>query len=392
MIGRCSVRRFLSTYPDFAGSFLWCERTLPDRFVFQSVARICMDEVSFLESFLHIPSTSGDEAEAARFLVAQMQLLGFAAFVDDAGNAVGSIGDHGPQVALLGHIDTVPGMVPVRIEDGKLYGRGAVDAKGPFATFIWAVHRSRLRGRLNCRVILIGAVEEEAASSKGAYFVRDRYAPDYCVIGEPSGWDRVTLGYKGRLLLKYRVEQPTAHTAGELQAAPERMIAVWNAVYDYCVRFNHGRERLFEQLLPSLRQVQSGSDGLHDWCDATVGLRLPEGVDPSVLAGELQALAPEQPMQFVGGCPAFRSPRTTPLAGAFVRAIRAHEGTPGFLHKTGTADMNVVGPAWNCPIVAYGPGDSSLDHTPNEHVAIEEYRRAIVVLSTVLEGLSERSL
>ena len=39
---------------------------------------------------------------------------------------------------LLGHIDTVPGRVPVRREGGRLYGRGAVDAKGPLACFVAA--------------------------------------------------------------------------------------------------------------------------------------------------------------------------------------------------------------------------------------------------------------
>ena len=89
-------------------------------------------------------------------------------------------------------------------------------------------------------------------------------------------------------------------------------------------------------------------------------------------------------LRFEGGCSAFRSPRTSPLASAFVRAIRAQGGQPAFLHKTGTADMNVVGPAWGCPIVAYGPGDSRLDHTPDEHLLIEEYQRAILVLEEVV--------
>jgi len=55
--------------------------------------------------------------------------------------------------------------------------------------------------------------------------------------------------------------------------------------------------------------------------------------------------------------------------------------------KTGTSDMNVVGPVWHCPIVAYGPGDSNLDHTPHEHILIEEYGRAIAVLTRVLVAL-----
>ena len=71
-----------------------------------------------------------------------------------------------------------------------------------------------------------------------------------------------------------------------------------------------------------------------------------------------------------------------------LRAIRTHGGRPKFKLKTGTADMNIVGPAWGCPIVAYGPGDSSLDHTPEEHVDIGEYLRAIEVLVGALDILN----
>jgi LysW-gamma-L-lysine carboxypeptidase len=346
-----------------------------------------MNELALLEDLLKIPSTSGNEAAAAAFLAERMAAAGIAAHVDGAGNAVGDTGGDGPLVVMLGHIDTVPGDIPVRVEGGLLYGRGAVDAKGPFAAFVCAA--ARVRERARCRIVLVGAVEEEAATSKGAHFVVDRYQPDCCVIGEPSGWDRVTLGYKGRLLAHYRREQPSAHSAGEERAAPEFVADFWAAVAAHCAHFNEGRPKLFDQLIPSLRRIASGGDGLHDWAEATVGLRLPEGVAPQELAAHLQSLAPGASIRFEGGCEAFRSPRTTPLAGAFVRGIRAAGGQPGFLHKTGTADMNVVGPTWRCPIVAYGPGDSRLDHTPNEHVAVEEYAHAIDVLERVLLDIGQ---
>src|SRR5581483_10748345 len=93
------------------------------------------DPVFFLAQALSIPSVSGEERAVAEYFVSQMRTLGLESHVDAAGNAVGAAGA-GPEIVLLGHIDTVPGEVPVRIEDGKLYGRGAVDAKGPFATFV----------------------------------------------------------------------------------------------------------------------------------------------------------------------------------------------------------------------------------------------------------------
>ena len=73
---------------------------------------------------------------------------------------------------------------------------------------------------------------------------------------------------------------------------------------------------------------------------------------------------------------------------AFLGAIRSEGGDPGFVVKTGTSDMNVVGPAWGCPIVAYGPGDSRLDHTPDEHIEISDLTRSIAVLVRVIRDLT----
>ena len=56
--------------------------------------------------------------------------------------------------------------------------------------------------------------------------------------------------------------------------------------------------------------------------------------------------------------------------------------------KTGTADLNLVAPAWNCPGLAYGPGDSTLDHTPNEHLDLKEFLLAEKVLVDVLNQLT----
>ena len=50
--------------------------------------------------------------------------------------------------------------------------------------------------------------------------------------------------------------------------------------------------------------------------------------------------------------------------------------------------MNVVGPIWGQNIVAYGPGDSRLDHTPQEHIRLAEYTHAIDVLERVLSSLA----
>jgi LysW-gamma-L-lysine carboxypeptidase len=71
----------------------------------------------------------------------------------------------------------------------------------------------------------------------------------------------------------------------------------------------------------------------------------------------------------------------------FLRAIRGIGGAPRFTLKLGTSDVTVVGPAWRCPIVTYGPGDAALDHTPEERIILADYGRAIAVLTEVLVAL-----
>ena len=82
-------------------------------------------------------SPSYQEAPAVRVLVAWLAAHGIEPWVDEAGNACGARGapDAPHTLLLLGHIDTVPGEIPVRVEDGWLIGRGSVDAKGPLCAF-----------------------------------------------------------------------------------------------------------------------------------------------------------------------------------------------------------------------------------------------------------------
>jgi LysW-gamma-L-lysine carboxypeptidase len=153
------------------------------------------DDVDLLRRLVETPSLSDQESDAVAELCRQMDLRGFRTEVDAAGNAIGAIGSGVRRVVLLGHIDTVPGQIPVRIADGELWGRGAVDAKGPLCTFVAAA--AAAASDLQATVTVVGAVGEERLGSPGARAVALWPAPDFCVIGEPSGWDAVCLGYRG---------------------------------------------------------------------------------------------------------------------------------------------------------------------------------------------------
>jgi len=344
------------------------------------------------------------------------------AFVDEAGNAVGELGDPNASrtIVLLGHIDTVPGNIPVRIEaaegaDGTerqlLFGRGSVDAKGPLATFVAGAARfgSAAAKAADIRVVVVGAVEEEAATSKGARFIASRFdgktdvIPTACIIGEPSHWNRATLGYKGRLLMDFTADQPMAHTAGPDASVASVVVDYWNRVTAHASRVNEGKDKVFEQLSPSLRRfITATNEQMHDTVEGQFAWRLPMGFDAEAFMRELEEQA-NRPMghqakrttfnlKFRGYERAWRGDRNNALVRSFLAGLRCVDPSEklGFVLKTGTSDMNVVGPVWQCPIVAYGPGDSSLDHTPNEHLPLDEYWKAVNVIEQTLIAFAQR--
>ena len=270
---------------------------------------------------------------------------------------------------------------------------------GPLCAFILAAEELRAANveLRDWQLIVIGAVEEEAATSNGARFAATQYAPQFCIIGEPSGVDGITLGYKGRLLADIHVGRAMQHTAGPDASTSETAVDFWAWAKNFTDNYNIDKSKVFDQIQLALRHIQSGDDGLSEWCHMTIGLRLPPAFDSALVKDIFgkafievtsHTVTGRASINFMGDENAFRSPKDTPLARAFVDAIRAEKLRPAFKHKTGTADFNVVGPVWQCPIVAYGPGDSSLDHTPNEHVSIDEFEKAVKVLTHVLRAIS----
>jgi LysW-gamma-L-lysine carboxypeptidase len=333
-------------------------------------------------------SPSLEEGAAVHYLVEWMNAHGCEAYRDEVGNACGIRGktDAPNTLMLLGHIDTFPGEIDVRVADGVLYGRGSVDAKGSLCAFAEAAVLATIPD--GWRVVVVGAVEEEIATSKGAHYVAGQFTPALCIIGEPSGVSRITLGYKGRLLIDYRLTRPIAHSARPEPSVGALGALFWNQIEAWAQAKNARIEGQFDRVTPHLRSINTLSDHFHDTLTMTVSFRLPPSLAPEAVFEAVRAFAGSD----ADLCPyglehAYRSDRSNPLVRRMLGAMRAHDLQPGFVLKTGTSDMNVVGRRWNCPIIAYGAGDSNLDHTADEHLPLDEYQQAIRVLVHLIEHL-----
>jgi LysW-gamma-L-lysine carboxypeptidase len=369
-----------------------------------------------LRDLVEIPSNSGDEDECAERLAAFFEERDREVWLDEVGNVRAPADD---SVLLTSHVDTVPGEIPVRVEsvsekhgnvsrssentaernentaeenqhDSKeLWGRGSVDAKGPLAAMAVAA--------VETGVSFVGVVGEETDSRGARHLVDDREAPDTLVNGEPSGWDGLTLGYRGFLAGEYSVSTDSTHTSRPEPNAIETAMAWWSRVQDAFPTTDD--ESVFEEVTAKPVAFSGGTapDGLSVEASAEVQFRIPpdetaaeirETVENAVESGEAGGSETEsgdvewrEPIP-----PVMESPRTE-VARAFRAAIRRVGGDSRLLRKTGTSDVNLYAGAWDCPMATYGPGDSELDHAPNERLDLGEFDRAIAVLTRVSESL-----
>ena len=346
-------------------------------------------EVQLLQDLVLRHSPSKQEKEAVGFLASWCEERGMRSHIDKAGNAIAEWGQGDRVICLLGHIDTVPGDLPIRVSGGFLTGRGTVDAKGPLASMAGALARlvASLAEPEHWKILLVGAVEEECETSWGAKYLLQSLGPvvpEFTIIGEPSGWNRITLGYRGCQRAQYRVQVENAHSASDHQTAAELAMLAWLEIQEKVRQYNGSRkDPSFDALSVTLLDFCSNDNGIEQEARLNLHFRLPPGLSPGNLC-QMFAESGFDGLRFGPAQPAYVAQRNSPLVRGLLQSIRSAGGTPQFSLKTGTSDMNIVGPAWECPIVAYGPGDPNLSHTPEERVSLREYLTSIRVLETFL--------
>lgn len=351
-----------------------------------------MTPQEFLTKIVSIYSPSGREEQLAEFLVGVGKELGFQkSETDRFNNVIFEIGSAKAkkEIVLLGHIDTVPGILPVREEGGVLHGRGVVDAKGSFATFVFAALAVGKRLK-NTKVIVAGATEEET-SGKGARALIDRVNPVAVIIGEPSHWEGVTLGFKGLLVLEFFQRKTTVHSANLADKnVIESGIAFAEKVRKFAEKFNTGKS-VWESLQHRIEKFYFDEVNGIEQVKIKVKFRMPPGFDTAKLkdfVSDCQGAAEVSYLQSWGTEDACLASKSTPVVRAFLQSIRAEGGVPRFKVKTGTSDMNTFMKAFPAvPMVSYGPGDSNLDHTPEERIDLAEFEKAVKILAEVLMKL-----
>jgi len=340
-----------------------------------------VDEGRLLERLVAAYSPSGREAPAVGEFLRIARELGYDARGDAIGNGIARRGSGRPRVVFLGHIDTVDGERPVRRDRGRVHGRGAVDAKGPIAAALLAGADWAGPGEF----VVVAAVGEET-DSRGARHLIPHVRADAVIAGEPSGWDGVTIGYKGEVQLEATFRGHRTHYSSPWPTTPDVAHAWVDAVRGYAS--SRAGPTPFRSLTVKTVAIDTERRGGDETVRIVLDLRVPSGLST---ADVLRAL-PREPgrprLEVLLRVEAVEVDRSNPVAAALVAGIRAAGGRPTLWRKAGTSDLNLVLPAWRVPGAAYGPGDARLDHTDREVMSVAELRRSVAVLRSALASLS----
>ncbi len=357
--------------------------------------------VEFLIEILKTYSPSGEEGELSNLLLRKFAEFGIEAELDDVGNIIAKIGHGEPKILLCGHLDTVPGNIKVSKDGDKLYGRGAVDAKSSLAAMIMAMKDLNKR-KLAGEIIFAGVVEEEASSLGIKNLIKKGISANYAIFGEPSGVDNLTIGYKGSLNLKICCETKGGHSSAPwlFENAIEKAYELWELIKNFHYPEENLESRFYSITYCLIKMCGGNSVNITPSnCEFIVNIRIPPQLTSSQVFDSIKKIVntfkkrnkdTRINISLEGKVNPFETVKSSILVRSFSWAIRKiRKSRVTLLKKTGTADINELSLHMKKPMIAYGPGNSHLDHTPNEHIIINDYLDSICIYREAIIRLFE---
>jgi acetylornithine deacetylase len=322
---------------------------------------------------MQVESTSGSESAVMAFAAELLAARGWAVTripVSSGRDDVLATKRDGAFVTLSTHLDTVPPHIPPRVDGGRLWGRGACDAKGIAAAMICAAERLDERGIPVALLFVVGEeVSHDGAHAANQWAARNRIESRVLIDGEPTE-STLALGTKGAMRMTLRVRGVAAHSAyPNLGLSATRELA---------------------RILAALDDVALPRDDVLG--DTTVNI--------GVIAGGIadNVVAPSAEARLMA--------RTVGPPEDVLRLLRELVGDRGELHQGVTAPAVRLGvlPGYPTSVVAYatdipaltewgtpylfGPGSIHVAHRDDEHIEIDELRRAV----DTYERLAEEAL
>ena len=341
-----------------------------------------------LAALVAVPSPSGEETAAARLLTRWLGDRGVDAdLVDDNVVAVVEGREPGPSLLLNSHLDTVPpgdgwDTDPYRpqIVDGRLTGRGAVDAKASVAAMAAATVACGAEGLARGRLVFAATCMEETGGGGLEKVLPELGSLDAALVGEPTGLD-AAVAQSGLMVLEAIARGRSAHAA----RAHLGRNALTIAASDLLALDRLLLERSHPFLGSSDINVTIISGGerhnvIPDRCEYTIDVRYTPAYRAEELVGRIEEVVEAQVRVRSDRLRPVETPQGSPLVAA-LRKIR-----PG-IRLFGSPTVSDWVHLAHLDAVKLGPGSSDRSHTANEWILLDEVVEAAQLYQSLVQGL-----
>jgi acetylornithine deacetylase len=316
-----------------------------------------LESIAFARALIDIDSTTGREEDAGHWLAEQLTALGYSVQRQPVArgcfNVFATLDD--PTVVFSTHFDCVPPFFPSRIEDRRLYGRGACDAKGILAAQVAAAQRLRAEGERRVGLLFVVGEERGSDGAVAANLIANRSR--FLINGEPTD-NRLASATRGVLRVRLRASGRAAHSS-----TPERGESAIDKLIDAALL---------------LRSITLPADPDLGTTFYSLGL-IEGGVAPNVIPASASAEIMFRTVGSADDVLAAMSPLTryVELEEVLrVPPVRMHT-VPGFdAHVFPfTTDIPFLD-RWGTPLL-FGPGSILVAHTDEEFVTLDELSTAV---------------
>jgi succinyl-diaminopimelate desuccinylase len=366
------------------------------------------DPIALAQALLRCPSVTPAEGGALSLLQAVLERAGFVCHrmtftepgTPDVENLYARFGAKGPNLCFAGHTDVVPPgddkawthpPFGAEIENGILYGRGAVDMKGAIACFVSAalrhIDKAGNDGAGSISLLITG--DEEGPSINGTMKVLDWLAArgeklDACVVGEPSNptalGDEIKIGRRGSLNGELVVKGRQGHAAyphltdnpvPKLARFIERLSS--NPLDSGTPHFEPSRLQVTVISVPNTATnvvpAEARAKFNIRYNDLWTRPKVEEWVRLQSAAAAHGLGGPLYDLTFSGTGDVFLT-QPGPLVDAMCAAVEAATGrTPALTTGGGTSDARFI--QAYCPVIEFGLVNATI-HSVDEHVAIAD--------------------
>jgi len=365
------------------------------------------------QKLLSFESYSGQEKEVSDYIEILMKKLGFRdVFRDEFGSVFGFIGPKQDKTAIL--FDSHTDVMPVRgnwkyppfkgkINDGKLYGRGSTDMKGPLCCSIFAAANAQKKLQLKKQYVVSASVLEESLEGYALGKIIDRVNPSNVVICEPSKL-KIKLGHKGRIEYLLHVNGKTFHSAfpnkfdNTIHLAAKAITALKE------IKFTNSHEMGDGVLTPTGLETNSNTSMAPSKATIRFDRRTVPGDNEDLTNQEIMnilnkidssayslTIAQPEILTYTGKKIIFKKSfnpwvieKDNKLVNLLITAVKNNKlavdlGYWGFctngVESMGNRNISTIG---------FGPGNEELAHTTDEYVEVEQLHQALEVYTNLI--------